>query len=101
MHELFEVLGAGDEIALAIDLHNYADLASGVDVAGHGAFTGDARSLLGGDRNALLPQDDDRLLHVTFGFGEGLLAVHHGGAGLLAEFLDLGGRNIWPIVAIG
>ena len=35
VHQALEVVGAGHEIALAVDLHQHADLASGMDVAGH------------------------------------------------------------------
>ena len=43
VHQFLEVVGAGDEIALAVDFDQHADLASGVNVAGDGAFAGDAR----------------------------------------------------------
>ena len=67
VHQALEVVGASDEVALAVDLDQHADLASGVDVAGHRAFAGGARRLLGGGGDALLAQNDDRALDVTFG----------------------------------
>ena len=37
-HELLEVVGAGDEVGLAVDLDQHADLAAGVDVRADDAF---------------------------------------------------------------
>ena len=38
---------------------------------------------------AELPHKPERLLHIAFGFGQSLLAIHHGGPGLLPEILHL------------
>ena len=94
VHQALEVVGAGDEVALAVDFDQHADLASGVDVAGHRAFTGGARGLLGGGGNALLAQNDDSALDVALGFGEGVLAIHHGRVGFVTKFFYLCGGNV-------
>ena len=86
--QLLEVFGAGDEVGLAVELEEYADLAAGVDVGADCALVGGARGLLGSRRHAALAQDDEGVFHVALGFLEGLEAVAHGGAGLFAEFLD-------------
>ncbi len=72
----------------AVELEQDADLAAGVDVGADRALVGGARGLLGGGGHATLAEDDEGLLHITLGLLEGLEAVAHGGAGLLAEFLD-------------
>jgi len=72
-----------------VDLHQHADLAAGVDVARHGALGRHAAAALGGLRLALHAQDLDRLVHVATGLGEGRLAVHHPGAGALAQHLTV------------
>ncbi len=94
VHQLLEVFGARDEIALAIYFDEHTDLAAGMNVAGHRSFAGHARRLLGRNRNALLAQNHDRLIHVAFGFGQGLLAIHHGSSGLLPEVFHLCRGNI-------
>ena len=94
LEELLEVLGAGDEVGLAVELKQDADLAAGVDVGPHCALVGGARGLLGGRGHATLAEDDERLLHVTLGLLESLEAVAHGCAGLLAEFLDEVGGDL-------
>ena len=35
VHQLFEVVGASHEIALAVYFHQHTNLAAGMDVAGH------------------------------------------------------------------
>ena len=46
LQQLLEVFGAGDEIALAVQLEQHADLAAGVDVGADRALVGGARRLL-------------------------------------------------------
>ena len=87
-HQRLELVGAGHEVGLAVDLDQHADLAAGVDVGADHALGGDAAGLLGGARQALLAQVVDGLLHVALGLDQGVLAVHHAGAGALAELLD-------------
>ena len=54
------------------------------------ALGGDAAGLLGGLRQALLAQPVDGLLDVALGLGQRGLAVHHAGAGLVAQLLHHG-----------
>ena len=63
-----------------------------MDVGVDGTLRGDAARLLVGGRHALLAEPLDSLVHVAVALGEGLLAEHHAGARLVAEFLhSLGG----------
>ena len=86
--QLLEVRGAGDEVGLAVELEQDADLAAGVDVGSDCALVGGAGGLLGGRCHAALAEDDEGFFHVALGFLQGLEAVAHGGAGLFAEFFD-------------
>src|SRR5215213_2107397 len=91
--EADEVLVASDEVRLAVDLDEHADLAVGVDVGLDGALGGRALAALLGLRGALHPQRLDRLLDVAVRLDEGLLALHHPCAGALAQGLHvLGGH---------
>src|SRR6185437_2202992 len=72
----------------------HANLAAGMDVAGNGAFAGHARGFLLRAGCAGLAENDDGLLHVAAGLGEGLFAIHHGGAGEIAKFFDLCCGNV-------
>jgi hypothetical protein len=94
VHQFLEIVGAGHKVTLAIHFDQHADFASGVNVAGYSAFLGHAARLLSGDRDSLLAQQDDRLLQIASGFGEGLLAIHHRCSGLLPELFHLGSGNI-------
>ena len=83
--ELLELLVLGDEVGFRIDL----------DQRALGAFDGDpdealgggAAGLLGGGRQALGAKPVDRGFHVALVLGQRLLAIHHAGAGALAQFL--------------
>ena len=67
--ELLELVGARDEVGLAVDLDEHADAAAGVDVARDQALAGVAAGLLGGRGQALLAQERDRLVEVAVGLG--------------------------------
>src|SRR3954471_23111843 len=87
-----EVLVARDEVGVAVDLDEHADLAVGVDVGLDRALGGLAAGELGGAGDALLAQPGDGRVDVAPGLLEGLLAVHHPRARLVAQGLDvLGG----------
>ena len=92
--ELLELVGAGHEVGLAVDLDEHADAAAGVDVARDEALAGVAAGLLGGRREALLAQQRDGLVEVAVGLGQGALAVHEAGAGPLAQLLDQLRRDV-------
>ena len=83
LHEGQELVGLGHEVGLAVDLDQNGHVA--VPVIGHHALSGDTAGLLGGSRQALLPQEVDGLLHVAFTGHKGLLAIHHAGARALTE----------------
>src|ERR1019366_5039097 len=89
VRQLLELRSARDEIALAIHFHEDADLAARVDVAHYRAFAGGAARLLCCRCHALLAQYDDGVFHVALGFGKGVLAIHHRGAGLLTKLFYL------------
>ena len=90
--ELLEPVTAGDKVSLAVDLDNHTEAGATVDVGADGTLSGDAGGLLIGGGDALLAEPDDGLLEVAAALGEGLLAVHHAGAGGVADSLDvLGG----------
>ena len=61
LHEGLEELVARDEVGLAVDLHQDADLAAEVDVAAHRALGGRAGCLLGRRREPLLAQPSSAL----------------------------------------
>ena len=72
----------------------HADLAPGMDIAGNGSLAGYTRGFLGRNRDATLAEHDDGLLHVALGFGQGLLAIHHGRTGFFPELFYLIRRDI-------
>src|SRR5579872_895934 len=69
VQQLLEVVGARHEVALAVHFDEHTNLAAGVDVAPHRPFARHASCFLCRHRNAFLPQNHDRLLHVALGFG--------------------------------
>ena len=92
--ELHEVLVAGHEVGLAVDLDQRADLAVVVHVAGDEPLAGGPLAALGGLGLALDPQQLDGLLHVAVGLLERGLAVHHPGARALAQLLHVLRRDL-------
>ncbi len=84
-----EVLVRGDEVGVAVDLDQHADLRARVDVGLHGALGGDALAEVLDLLALLHAQDLDRLLDVAGGLGERLLAVHHPRARALAQGLHV------------
>ena len=59
-----------------------------------GALVGGAAGLLGNGGKATGAQNVDGAVHVAVGLDEGLLALHHAGAGHFAEFLDHGSGDV-------
>src|SRR4051795_8081809 len=88
-----EVVVAGDEVGVAVDLDQHADLAVAVDVGRDRALGGlavaDLQRLVA-EANA---QQLDGGVEVAAGLGQGVLAVHHAGAGGLPELGDLLGGD--------
>ena len=87
--ELLEVVVAGDEVGLALDLDQHADLAAGVDVGGDDALARCLARALRGRGLALDSQELDRLVGVAIGLLQRGLAVHHRRARALAQHLDV------------
>src|SRR5439155_9267065 len=84
--ECLELAGLGDRLALAADADDRADA-----VADDGADEPLGRGTLGplaGLREASLAEDPLRLGNVAARLDERALALHHAGAGLVAELLD-------------
>src|SRR3954451_19851435 len=89
-----EILVARDEVGVAVDLDERADLAVGVDVGLDRALCGLAAGQLGGAGDALLAQPGDRGVDVAGGLGQGLLAIHHPRARQVAQGLDVLRRDV-------
>ena len=83
-----EVGALGDEVGLAVELDQRAAL--GGDQAVGRVALGALADVLG----ALDAQELDGLVEVAVGLLERLLAVHHSGAGEVAELLDVGGGEV-------
>src|SRR5918994_535943 len=91
--ERLELLVARDEVGFALDLDQRPLCRRAVDVGRHDSLAGSAPASLGGRSRPLLAQDLDCLVDVAAGLDQGLLAVHHRRAGLLAQRLDVGGAR--------
>ena len=98
-HQRLEVVVAGDEIGLGIDFDDDAEI--GFDGDADEALGGDAAALLGRLGEALLAQPVDGRLDVAVGLAERVLAIHHAGAGLLAQVLHQRGGDRWPWLFLG
>ena len=94
-----EVLVLGDEVGLGVDFDQHG-LAAGLG-GGDAAFGGNAVSLLVGLGQARLAQPLGRGVDVACVFDECLLALHHAGAGALAQFLDQGSSDFHGITSYG
>ena len=90
-HHRLEVIVAGDEVGLGIDLDKDPDLV--VDGGADKTLGRDPPALLGGLGEALLAQPIDRRLDVAVGLAQRILAIHHARAGLFAQILDQSGGN--------
>src|SRR3954454_4584684 len=88
-----EVVVAGDEVGVAVDLDQHADLAVAVDVRRDRALGGLALA----DLQRLVAEADAQQLdggvEVAAGLGQRVLAVHHAGTGGLPELGDLLGGD--------
>ena len=100
--ERLEIIGARDEVRFAVDLGDHAGLAVARELGGNDAFAGRAAGSLRGLGDAALAEDRDTLVDVAVGFAQGGLALHHPGAGLVAQGFylisgDYGGHAVVPI----
>ena len=88
--EFDELRGLGHEVGLGVQLDRIAGLAVGGfdNGGGDGAFLSLAAFTLASGLDALGADDFLGASHIAFGFGQGLLDVHHAGAGFLAHLLD-------------
>ncbi len=84
---LLELVGAGNEVGLALEEHDRADVA--VDLQGYDALVIVAVVALGARSETLLTQELLRGVDGAVGLLEGLLAVHHSGAGGIAQGFDV------------
>src|SRR5690606_13184259 len=97
--ELDEVVVLGHEVGFGVHFHQHG-LAAGLG-GGHAAFGGDAAGLLVGLGQAGLAQRLGGGVDVAVGFGERLLALHHAGAGALAQLLDHGCGDFSHLLDLG
>ena len=92
MRDLLELLVAGHEIGLGIDLDGDALVA--IDGKRDQALGRDTAGLLRGFREALLAQPIDRSFDIGVRFRQCRLAIHHSGAGLFAQLFHQCRRDI-------
>ncbi len=85
-HQALELIVAGDEVGLCIDLDH--DALERADRDADQALSGNAAGFLGRLGEALLAKPVDRTRDVTAGLAEGGLAIHHARASHVAEFFD-------------
>ena len=85
--EGLEIRGGGHEVGLATEADE--DGLSAFHAGKDGALGGFVVTALGKGGLALLAENLDGALEVAFGLGEGLLAIHHAGAGHVAQLLDV------------
>ena len=90
--EFLKQLVLGNEIRLGV--HFDERPANAFDSSADETFGGGPASLLGGSRKTLGAKPVDRGFHLAVVLGERLLAVHHAGAGALAQFLHICGRDL-------
>ena len=90
VREFHELRGLGHEVGLGVKLDGITGLAIGGfhDLGGDGAFLGLTAFALACGLDTLGADDLLGASHVTLGLGQGLLNVHHAGAGFLAHLLD-------------
>jgi len=91
LHERLEGFVTCNEVGFRIHFHHGAAVGRGGDA--HEALGRHAPALFGGGRQAFLAQPVDGIFDAAIGFGERALAIHHAGAGFLAQFLDQGGGD--------
>src|SRR5690606_18311692 len=93
LRQLAERLVAGHEVGLAVQLHQYGELAVVVDVRADEALLGHPVGLLVGLGDAALAQELGGLIEVAARVLERALDVHHAGVGHRPQLLDHLGRH--------
>src|SRR5918997_2606546 len=93
-----ELVVARDEVRVAVDLDEHADLAVGVDVGLHRALGRVAAGELADLVAELHAQQLDGGVDVAVGLLQRALAVHHACAGLVAQGLDVLGADVTHLV---
>jgi len=83
-----ELIRAGHEIGLAVQLQEHADLTVGVDVGEDQSLARGPADLLRRLRQPLLPKPVDGLLQIAAALGQRLLAVQNARTGAGAQILD-------------
>src|SRR6185436_4942574 len=101
LNQLLEVVGARDEVRLAVDLDEDAARVILGDAIADQALAGRPAGLFGRRREAAFAEDRDRLVEVAVRLGEGGLAFHHARAGRVAELLYVSSRNRHGIESFG
>src|SRR5204863_8451112 len=91
--DLLDLLIAGHEVTVPVDLDQDADPAAGVDVAPDQALPRFLPGPLGRRSLAALAKPRDRLLHVAVALLDGAFAIHEGGLRDFAQLLDLRRRD--------
>ena len=91
--EADEVIGLGNEVSFAVHFDDRADGAFIVGVLGHNAFSGDTAGLLGSLAQSLFTQPFNGLVHISVALNQSLFAIHHAGAGALAQLFNHSGSN--------
>jgi hypothetical protein len=97
-----ELIGFGDKVGFTVEFDHDTELATGVDIGLDNAFRSGSARPFGGNGQTFFSKQVHRLFHIPVGFTQGLFAIHHSGAGFVAQiFYHLGGNlhDIPPYVA--
>ncbi len=80
-----EIFRASDEIGLAVHFHQHSQFRIRTDEGCDQALLGRAALLPDGGRDPLLAEINDRLLNISIGGNQRLLALHHARACAVAK----------------
>src|SRR5436309_181994 len=96
LEELLELRSPGDEVGLAVHLHEHADLSARMDVGSYGALCRGPRGLPLRGGKPLLAEDLLRFDEAPSRLLQSALALHHADAGSLPQRRHLG-RADWRL----
>src|ERR1700693_4795989 len=85
LHQILEIVGPGNEVGLAVHLHQHAQLRAGMDITAYDALPCSTRRLLRCRSDSVLTENDFRFRQIALGLDQGFLALHHARAGSVAE----------------